>query len=927
MMVKKFLVWVITIASALYPALAHATSSVTALSVSSSSVAKGTAITLTATVTSGGSAIHPGTVSFCDASFALCRDMGLLGQAQLTSSGIASFRYVPGLGSHSYKAIFAGTTTYSSSTSSAVSLTVTGRYTSLTAIAYSGSPGVYTLTGTVTGQSAVSLAPTGNVSFADNTNGNYLLGSAALGAATISQTFVNASTPSVLVGRDFIEGDFNGDGVPDFAIPQQNSNSVAVYLGNGDGTFTAASGSPLATGGSNEVGVAAADFNNDGNTDLAVTNYGSGTVSVFLGNGDGTFGAATQVSIGSNPEHLLAADVNHDGNIDLVACNQSPNTITILFGNGSGGFPSSRTVAVGSGPYSLVIDDFNGDGNPDIAVANSGGTTVTVLLGTGAGTFSQASGSPITVASHPSSVVSADLNGDGIPDLVLASGNTTTLNVLLGVGNGTFTAGTSLSGATTSGKQVAVADFNGDGKPDVISAEGNGSVSLYTGVGDGTFKSPVVTSPGGSGYASVLAMDVDGDGLPDVLVPIQSLNIVGVSLNHLVHTATASVSSVSIPGSGSHNIFASYPGDANFLGSNSPNSSLTASMTATSLALQAAPSSSNYGQQVVLTATLNPYAVGSEITNGESITFYNGGTSVGSASLSSGVASLNLTSLPVGTDSLTASFAADTNFLASSSGTTSYVVSKATPVVTWAAPSSIVYGTPLSGTQLNATSGGVAGAFVYTPASGTLLATGANQGLSVVFTPSNATNYNSASALNSITVTQASGTVALAASSTTVAFGSPPTLTATVPSAASGTVTFKDGATTLGTGTIASGSVSLSSYSLNVGSHTLTASWPGDGNYTAAVSAPLSVTVTRAPVIVAVASSLNPSLFGDAVTFTLQCTGSSVVPTGTLVLKDGSSTLTTLPLNAAGSATVSLSSLTAGTHALQAVYSGDTNYQ
>ena len=929
MMKHKLFVWVITIVSALCPALAHATGSVTALSVSSSSVATGTAITLTATVTSGGSAIRPGTVSFCDGSFALCRDMGLLGQAQLTSSGTASFKFIPGIGSHTYKAIFIGTTTYSSSTSSAVSLTVTGQYTTTTAITSTGSAGAYTLTGTVTNRSAVSIFPTGPVSFADTTNGNYPLGSAPLGAATLSQTLTNLTAhPTVPTARYIARGDFNGDGIPDFAVVEQLAGAVAVFLGNGDGTFTAAGGSPLSAGGSNEVGVAVADFNNDGKVDVAATNYASGIVSIFLGNGDGTFGASNNnLSMGSNPEYLLAADLNHDGNIDLIACNQNSNAITILFGDGSGAFPTSGTVSVGSGPYSMAVDDFDGDGNPDIAVANSGGTTITILLGTGTGTFTQATGSPITVASQPGSVVSVDVNGDGSPDLIVGSNNTTTLSVLLGSGNGAFAAGSALTGATTSTKNLAVADFDGDGKPDIVSAEANGVVLLYIGLGSGAFKAPVSTSPGGSGYTSALAMDVDGDGLPDVLVPGQSSNRVRVLLNRVRYVATAALPAVSIPGSGSHSIVAAYAGDTSNLASASSGLNLAASMTPTALDLQAAPSASNYGQQIVLTATLNPYAVGSETTNGELITFYNGGTSVGTASLSSGVASLNFTSLPVGTDSLTASFAADTNFLASSSGTTSYVVSKATPVVTWAAPSSIVYGTPLSGTQLNATSGGVAGAFVYTPASGTLLATGANQGLSVVFTPSNATNYNTANALNSITVTQASGTVALAASSTTVAFGSPPTLTATLPSAAFGTVTFKDGATTLGTGTIASGSVSLSSYLLSVGSHTLTASWPGDGNYTAAVSAPLTVTVMRAPVTVAVASSLNPSVFGDAVTFTLQCTGSSVVPTGTLVLKDGSSTLTTLSLNAAGSATFSLSSLTAGTHALQAVYSGDTNYQ
>lgn len=137
------------------------------------SIASGNVVTLIASAQAGATAVTTGQVNFCDATAAYCTDIHSLGMAQLTSAGTAVLRLVPGIGSHSYKAVFLGTIFDSASLSSASMLTVTGTYSTSTAIASSGSTANYTLTATVTGQGSASL--TGIASFPDTSNGNYVL--------------------------------------------------------------------------------------------------------------------------------------------------------------------------------------------------------------------------------------------------------------------------------------------------------------------------------------------------------------------------------------------------------------------------------------------------------------------------------------------------------------------------------------------------------------------------------------------------------------------------------------------------------------------------------------------------------------------------------------------------------------------------------
>jgi len=226
-----------------WAAAATTTLAVTSAGSAVTTVASKTVVTLTATVKAGSTAVKPGQVNFCDAKAKLCTDIHLLGTAQLTSAGTASMKFRPGIGSHSYKAVFLGTKTNAASTSSTSALTVTGTvaYPTTTAITQEGSPtSGYTLTATVSGGLSP-VAPTGTVSFLDTSNGNAVLGTAALEAATVGLDWLNSQNLSFnipLTAEGGAVGDFNGDGILDLAMVNGGS-AVTLLLGKGDGTFTA----------------------------------------------------------------------------------------------------------------------------------------------------------------------------------------------------------------------------------------------------------------------------------------------------------------------------------------------------------------------------------------------------------------------------------------------------------------------------------------------------------------------------------------------------------------------------------------------------------------------------------------------------------------------------------------------------------------
>jgi hypothetical protein len=326
-------------------------------------------------------------------------------------------------------------------------------------------------------------------------------------------------------------GDFNGDGKLDLLLltPDFGSGStMAVLLGNGDGTF----GAPVTYSVPVGAYLALGDFNGDGKPDIAVSGGVSGgvsgsEVSILINNGDGTFKSPTDYSIPGNVQALAVADLNGDGKLDLVVPSGGTSaTISVLLGNGDGTFGSpieytSNLLSI----YltSMAVADFNGDGKLDIALTDTEGSVndVAIVLGNGDGTF-QNPPKLYSAGLLPAGVVSLDVNGDGKPDLVVAGGygvlSYFSLTTLINRGDGTFPNPGNFP-VLQFPYSAVVGDFNGDGNADIATTSftQTGGVSVLLGKGDGSFQTHV-DSPTGQYPTAVVAADFNGDGKVDLVV-------------------------------------------------------------------------------------------------------------------------------------------------------------------------------------------------------------------------------------------------------------------------------------------------------------------------------------------------------------------------------------------------------------------------
>jgi hypothetical protein len=410
-----------------------------------------------------------------------------------------------------------------------------------------------------------------------------------------------------------VVGDLNQDGKLDVVSIDGFENLCVVLMGNGDGSFAPHADYP--TGGY-ATSLALADMNNDGKQDVVTANGGS--ISVLLGNGDGSLGSPHDTaSTGNLAVKIAVGDLNHDGLLDVVEStnSQQGGAVLMFLGNGDGSLQTLQTVATASIPIpDLAIADVNGDGKGDLLVLAG---ALRVYLGNGDGTF-QAPVDYATGGSYPISLKVVDFNHDGALDAV-TSNIANSVSVLFGNGNGTFrTHIDSITSATPIAPPISieVADFNGDSKLDVAVAEsdttgGGEFVGVLLGNGDGTLK-PEVEYESGYQPTSIAAGDFNGDGAPDLAAD-------AIVLNLLMNTG------------------------------------------GTKLVLQSSNNPSHLGGSVTFTVSVKASFPGVGSPNGK-VRFEDGKTILGTVALTNGVAQFTLSTLAVGNHRIDAVYEGSATF-------------------------------------------------------------------------------------------------------------------------------------------------------------------------------------------------------------------------------------------------------------------------
>ncbi|CAF2835608.1 unnamed protein product [Rotaria sp. Silwood2] len=323
--------------------------------------------------------------------------------------------------------------------------------------------------------------------------------------------------------RSVAVGDFNNDHQMDIVVANSGTNTIGIFLSQDNGTFT--NEQIYSTGlDSRPYSLVVNDFNNDTYLDIAVANYGTNNIGIFLGNHNGTFSNQKSISLNSSrPFFITIGDLNNDNQMDIVVANYGTNNVGILLGNGNGSFEEQITYSTGydSHPYALVVGDFNKDNQLDIAVANYGTDNIGIFLGYGNGTFASQKTYTTTRNSNPSSIAVGDLNNDNHLDIIVANYGTGKIGIFFGYENGTFAVQTTFSiSSNCRPHHITVGYFDKDNQLDVVVVDSeNDQVHILLQYDNRTFAT-ITTYDGISGSRPffVAAADFDKDNQSDIVI-------------------------------------------------------------------------------------------------------------------------------------------------------------------------------------------------------------------------------------------------------------------------------------------------------------------------------------------------------------------------------------------------------------------------
>jgi len=354
-------------------------------------------------------------------------------------------------------------------------------------------------------------------------------------------TGVTIPTQQFTVGQgpvSMVTSDFRNAGTQDLAVLNEIDNTITIFLNQGTSAaslFTQATGSPISLGTARTsapavpAALATGSFNSttDSFADLLVTSPDANTVTELLGNGDGTFDIQKNpISVGRQPSAIAVGqfNTNTNANTGFVVTNFTDNSYSVFIANNDGTFaqvkgsPFAMPVTA-TGPYAIAVADFNSDGKSDLAIVNRTSNNVTILEGNGDGTFTEFPKSPISVGNFPVAIAAGNLSGSTGPGLVVVNQNDNTASLLLGNGDGTFTASVQspiATSATPSG--VVIGTFLQQSTSGIaITNTGSGTVTVYLDLGSGLYANAL--EPGaGTNPGAILSSTFTNNTFPDVLV-------------------------------------------------------------------------------------------------------------------------------------------------------------------------------------------------------------------------------------------------------------------------------------------------------------------------------------------------------------------------------------------------------------------------